>query len=137
VKRPFAALVASAALALVFACSTQGEGERCDSTEDCNSGLECTSRTSLSTAGVRVCCPAGSSASTSDICRAGGTDLSDPDASTPVIDAATPAPDAETPVPDAETPDAETPAPDAETPIPDAGTPVGDSGADASDGQAN
>jgi hypothetical protein len=57
-------------VALLSACSEQGEGERCDlnnGTLDCASGLTCR----LQGPGVSLCCPPNDGTPTVDACRAG------------------------------------------------------------------
>ena len=102
-------LAFSCLLGLAAACSNQGEGDRCNSDDDCSTNLSCVTSTVLaSNAGNnKVCCPAGNSAtSASDLCRTGGTLTPD---SGLVPDAASDS-DAGEELPDAsETPDASEP----------------------------
>lgn len=63
---------------LAVACSSQGEGERCNSDEDCSPNLSCVRRTTLSGDGLVCCPPTGAS---SALCNAGtGGDIVNPDA---------------------------------------------------------
>lgn len=82
----------------VYACSNQGEGDRCDTRngdEDCLSGLICTSKGTLGTDSDR-CCPSNRTQSSADVCRQTATP-SGGDASIPTeqdgstADSATPA----------------------------------------------
>lgn len=55
----------------VYACSNQGEGERCDThngNDDCLSGLVCTARGTLGTDSDR-CCPANRTQASADVCK--------------------------------------------------------------------
>jgi len=64
-------------LALLAACSKQGEGERCDLNSgnlDCETGLVCRSADQLSitgTRGVALCCPQDGVEPSVNACRAG------------------------------------------------------------------
>lgn len=51
------------AFAVAIACSNYGEGDRCDTNEDCQSGLQCVQLASFS-ANTRVCCPGDPSRAT-------------------------------------------------------------------------
>lgn len=122
-----AASVVSLLLALIGACSDNGEGERCESANgnaDCQSGLVCTKASQLAPefATSDRCCPADRATATAPSCK-------DPSGSS-LVDAAPP-PDTG-PVPEASTEagvDAE--APDADAEVPDADDPDADAEADA------
>ena len=72
-------------LALLAACSKQGEGERCDLNSgnlDCDTGLICRSAEQLSITGgrgVALCCPQDGVEPSVDACRAGANLPPDPD----------------------------------------------------------
>lgn len=58
-----------ACIALLYACSEQGEGERCEtSSNDCKSGLVCTSAALLQTT-YDLCCPADRGSSSVTACK--------------------------------------------------------------------
>lgn len=68
-----AALLLLASAGFVGACSLQGEGERCstdNNNDDCQAGLVCKPKLS-------VCCPDDVSQATTDVCRNGGSVVSD------------------------------------------------------------
>ena len=73
-------------LALLAACSKQGEGERCDLNSgnlDCETGLVCRSADQLSisgTRGVALCCPQDGVEPSVNACRAGANLPAEPDA---------------------------------------------------------
>lgn len=69
------------AIGLLFGCSLQGEGERCDqqsNNEDCESGLVCTSPLNI-VGDIYRCCPPEGEAVSDDRCR---PSLGDEDAAT-------------------------------------------------------
>ena len=73
-------------LALLAACSKQGEGERCDLNSgnlDCDTGLVCRPADQLSisgTRGVALCCPQDGVEPSVNACRAGANLPDEPDA---------------------------------------------------------
>lgn len=85
-------LLTLSCLALLSACSKQGEGERCDLNSgnlDCDTGLVCRSADQLSisgTRGVALCCPQDGVEPSVNACRAGAILPPDPD---PQLDAGT------------------------------------------------
>ena len=94
-------------LALVWGCSKQKEGERCDlanADQDCETGLVCLGETQLSIKGrgIALCCPQFAANTTVDACRATASLPPEPDAGLelplPVVDAGEAQPDA-TPAP--------------------------------------
>jgi hypothetical protein len=81
-KKNAFALAFSCLLGFAVACSNQGEGERCNSDDDCATNLTCVTRTIFTDTSTRVCCPAG--ASSSDFCQSGDPGLTNPDAAGPI-----------------------------------------------------
>lgn len=79
-------LFLAACVALAAACASQGEGERCNSDEDCGldsagNQLACTTSTALAGGSARVCCPVGNASSSAEFCSGASSDLVNPDAS--------------------------------------------------------
>jgi hypothetical protein len=82
--------VALLGVSLLFACSKQGEGERCDPNSgslDCETGLICRTADQLNivSTGVGLCCPPDGVPSTVGACQAGA--VLPPDQAPPANDA--------------------------------------------------
>jgi hypothetical protein len=124
-----ASLAALFAFAVLFACSNQGEGGRCDhqasngGNDDCQDGLICWQASSLGNgAGYDACCPVDRTTATTAVCslnQATGIDASSvipdtgvtPDSNTPPPPDASMGADSPPPVDAPMTPDAPPDAP--------------------------
>lgn len=67
-------------LGFAVACASQGEGDRCNSDDDCSGTLTCVTKATFTDTSTRVCCPLGSD-STNALCKGGDTNITNPDAS--------------------------------------------------------
>ena len=124
-----ALVIVGAFIAIVAACSNQGEGERCEvfnGNDDCKTGedLVCTPFAQLRNTDSDRCCPVDRNKATHPICKAAQEEID--------TDSATPPDTGPPPTPEASTPDA---APDASDDA-DAASDAGDAG-DAGDADAD